>query len=82
MSAPAQKLSPQALSDLSFLRHAEGVSLRSVKQLAPDEWRLTMVHQYQVPGTELQDVREEWHLGESPEEAIRRARESVEAISP
>jgi hypothetical protein len=81
MSAPAAKLSPQALEDLAFLRHAEGVQFKSVKQLGPEEWRATIVHQYQVPGIELQDVREEWHLGGSAEEALARARAAVEQTS-
>ena len=80
MSAPAAKLSPQALEDLAFLRHAEGVQLRAVKQLGPEEWRATIVHQ--VPGSGLQDVREEWHHGSSAEAAIAAARAAVEASSP
>ena len=82
MSTPAAKLSPQALEDLAFLRRSEDVQLKAVKQIDPETWRLTMVHRYQVSGSELHDVREEWHHASSAEAAIAAARASVEASSP
>lgn len=87
MSAPAAKLSPQALEDLAFLRHAPGVHFRGVKQLGPGEWKVALVVRYRLarelpPGLELRDEREEWHLGGSAEEALARARAAAEPTSP